>query len=127
MDGKDDSLDGEDREEWDRAWSARTLRSLPGECKLDLQFARWLPLKVAPITIAADPPEFAARGWRESDVCPVCGESTLGSVRIAACLYVAFENLEGDSRGFKFGVGVWAHQSCFESCPDTGRPAGIPW
>jgi hypothetical protein len=121
-DDKDYSLDGKDREEWDRLWSARTQRLLPGECKLNLSDAAGgLRRKLVSVTITDEPPEFAARLWRGSEVCPVCGESTAGCNRVAANLDVIFEG------GVTFGVGVWAHQVCFEKCPDTGIPSRIPW
>jgi hypothetical protein len=126
-DGKDCILGGDEREEWDRIWGTRTQRSLPGECKLDFG-ADWRSLKVRSATIADNPPEFAARVWRASENCPVCGETTTGCVRVAASLEVTFEELGvGLARGFGYFVGVWVHQSCFDCCPDTGRPASIPW
>jgi hypothetical protein len=127
-DGKDYSLGGADRAEWDRLWGARTLRVLPGECRLDLG-APLGPLKVKWVALSDDPPEFATHISRESEVCPVCGESTAGCRRLAATLTVEYERPV--DWPFKcepsFGRGVWAHESCFGRCQDTGRPAGIPW
>jgi len=89
--------------------------------------ADWRFLKVQSATIADNPPEFAARVWRASEICPVCGETTTGCVRVAASLDVTFEKLVSLARGFSYLIGVWVHQLCFERCADTGRPASIPW
>jgi hypothetical protein len=87
-----------------------------------LDLGRNAPLqKLKSVTIADDPPEFSARVWRDSEICPVCGESTAGCVRIGATLGLTFEN------GLRLGWGVWVHPSCFERCADTGISAGIPW
>jgi hypothetical protein len=119
-DEKDYSLGGADRAEWDRLWSARRQRLLPGECKLDM--GRYRPsLKLTAFTIADDPPEFTDRVRRTSETCPVCGEWTSGHDRIGASLDVTFET------GLSFGMGVWVHPACFETCTDTGGPAHIPW
>lgn len=120
MDGKDYSLDGNDREEWDRLWSGRTQRLLPGACKLNLGH-HFAALQLARATITDDPPEVAGLVSRGSEVCPICGESTAGDARVAALLDVTFAN------GLGFGMGVWAHHACFEACSDTGLPARIPW
>jgi hypothetical protein len=117
---KDYSLDGKDRPEWDRLWSARTRRLLPGPCHLDLGNAR-SSQPLAAVSIADDPSEFAGRIYRCSEVCPVCGDLTAGRLRVAATLDVTFES------GVSFGVGVWAHRACFEACHDTEIPAPIPW
>jgi hypothetical protein len=81
----------------------------------------WPLQKLQAVTIADDPPEFAALVYRVSEICPVCDESTAGHVRIGASLDVTFES------GLNFGMGVWVHPACFESCADTGIPARIPW
>jgi hypothetical protein len=112
--------DGKDREEWDRLWGARTQRLLPGPCRLDVG-RQWPHQKLTAVTIADDPPEFAARVCRGSEDCPVCGRSTAGCARVPASLDVTFED------GLSLGIGVWAHESCFDSCSDTGVPARIPW
>jgi hypothetical protein len=87
------------------------------------------PLKVKTFALSDDPPEFADRVWRESEVCPVCGETTADCPRVAATLTLEYEKPVDWS--FKcepsFGMGVWGHESCFERCEDTLRPAGIPW
>src|SRR6516162_108298 len=109
MEEKDYSLDGKDRAEWDRLWSARTQRLLTGKCKLDV--SRHFPSeKVKSVTIADDPTEFAARVHRVSEICPVCGETTAGQVRLGASLEVTID------RGLSLGMGVWVHPACFERC-----------
>lgn len=123
-DNYDSPTDADDRAEWDRLWGARTLRRLPGECRLALP----APSSNA-TTLAPDPVEFADRVPRESEVCPVCGQSTAGSVRVAASLTVEW-TLPADypaDRKLSYLLGVWVHQFCFDCCPDTGQPAGIPW
>ena len=119
-DGKDYSSDGADREEWDRLWRARTQRLLPVERRSNLGHD-FHALQLTALTITDDPPEFADRVWRASEICPVCGETTVGGVRVASTVHLTFEN------GLAIGMGSWAHRACFESCPDTGMPADIPW
>ncbi len=117
--GKDYPVDGADRSEWDRLWSAQTQRRLPGPCRIDL--GQFLPGQSATgVTIAADPVEFASRVHRTSDVCPVCGSPTIDENRLGASLDVPFRN-------GSLGIGVWVHPACFEACEDTGIPARIPW
>ena len=106
-----------DREIWDAAWHARMDRRLPDACKLDL--SRYG--KPTAVTIAANPPEFTDRGWRETDICPVCGNSTLNLPRIGAMLDAQFEDSVG------LFIGVWAHSTCLEMCPVIGKAAHIPW
>lgn len=110
----------DDREEWDRIWGTVTQHRLPPGIQLDLgddqAFGR-----VGSVAISEDPPQFSDRVWRETAVCPVCGCSTVGMQRVAATVHLAFDS------GFQLGKGVWVHRSCFESCPDTGQPAPIPW
>ena len=127
-DGKDYSLGGADREEWDRLWGGKTLRLLPGECGLHLS-SPFEFLKVKAAALSDDPPEFATRVWRESELCPVCGESTAGCRRVAAHLTVEYERpvVWPFMCEPSFWWGVWAHESCFDRCQETGRPADIPW
>src|SRR5262245_21884507 len=114
--------DPDDRAEWDRLWSSTTQRSLPSVPKVGVKLSIGSsPVTVVEVTISADPNEFSDRVWRQSDVCPVCGQSTAGETRLATSLDVILEN------GLMYGVGVWTHRSCFERCPDTGVPAPIPW
>jgi hypothetical protein len=107
-----------DRSEWDRVWGLRTQHRLPAGCKLDLRLNFGQPISV---TISEDPSQFADRNFRESEICPVCGESTKGQSRVPATLDVTFDG------NLRLGIGVWAHRSCYEKCPDTGEKAGIPW
>jgi hypothetical protein len=125
---KDYSLDGKDRPEWDRLWGATTLRLLPGPCRLDLQ-TDFAPLRVKAYFLSPDPVEFAGRMDRQSDCCPVCGESTAGGSQVAVTLYVEFDKPAGwpSQSDFTLGFSAWAHPACFERCQGTGRPAGIPW
>lgn len=73
------------------------------------------------ITIALDPPRFALEGWRSSEVCPLCGESTNRVQRLPATIHPVFES------GLSVGIGVWVHRACFERCPDAGEPTPVPW
>jgi hypothetical protein len=82
LDEKDYSLDGKDRDEWDRLWQARTQRLLPDGCKLDLG-SELSSERLTRVTIADDPPEFAERVHRGSEVCPVCGEHRLRATLVS--------------------------------------------
>jgi hypothetical protein len=122
FDPKDHSLDGKDREEWDRSWREMPHRRLSSPPKAGLSGdalgrfgdpASW--------TISQDPPLFCDRAWRESECCPICGERASGKVRLPATLYPSWAS------GLSVGLGVWVHRTCFESCPDTGESAPIPW
>ena len=121
-DAKDYSLDGKDREEWDRIWRAMPHRRLTSPPKAGLggdalgRFGE--PVSC---TISQDPPLFRDRAWRESERCPICGERTSGKERLPASLHPRWAS------GLSVGLGVWVHRICFESCPDTGEPAPIPW
>jgi ribosomal protein L37AE/L43A len=72
-------------------------------------------------TISRCPPRYVERVWRESDSCPICGETTAGADRLAASLFPTLAS------GFRYGVGIWVHRTCFETCDDTAEPAPIPW
>ena len=111
----------DDRVEWDRAWSSQSHRRL--ETLLNIDVTSGLPVgKVVSVNISEDPPEFSDRGFRQSDECPVCGRMTVGMPRRAASVHPKFE-----SSLINISIGVWVHDKCFESCPDTGEPAPIPW
>jgi hypothetical protein len=121
-DEKDYSLDGKDRAEWDRAWSAMPHRRLLNPPTIDVAGDLGSGCgKVVSVTISEDPPQFSDKPWRESETCPVCGASTAGMRRLPATLHPTFAN------GFNYGAGVWVHPSCFERCPDAGEPPPIPW
>jgi hypothetical protein len=121
-DAKDYSLGGEGREEWDRDWRVMPHRRLSSPPKTGLS-SNALGRFGNPIsfTISQDPPQFCDRVWRESECCPICGERTSGEARLAASLH------PGWASGLTVGIGVWVHRTCFESCPDTGENAPIPW
>jgi hypothetical protein len=76
---------------------------------------------VVAATICQCPSQYIEKVWRESDACPICGEATAGAERLVALLF------RTHASGFGHGVGVWVHRSCFETCPETGEPAPIPW
>ncbi|HZS07960.1 MAG TPA: hypothetical protein VFD58_24210 [Blastocatellia bacterium] len=117
-----DASDFEDRREWNRAWGNQSHRHLNTPLKIDLTNDLSRAGSVISATISEDPPEFSDRAFRQSDECPVCGRTTVGMSRRAASVHPEFEN---GLRNISFGV--WVHNDCFESCPDTGRPAPIPW
>jgi hypothetical protein len=118
---KDYSLDGKDRHEWDLAWASMPHRRLLTPPTIDV--TGHLPGcgEVVSATISEDPPQFSKKAWRPSDTCPLCGAATMGTERLPATLHPGFAN------GLNYGLGVWVHRSCFESCPDTGKPAPVPW
>ena len=121
-DAKDYSLDGDDREEWDRSWRAMPHRRLtsPPKAGVGSGLAKQFGEPNA-FTISQDPPQFADRPWRESDCCPICGDATTGSERLPATLNLRWAD------GLMVGCGVWAHGACFDNCPDTGEPTPVPW
>jgi hypothetical protein len=120
---KDYSLDGKDRAEWDQAWASMPHRRLLPSPKIDVAcfFGSAFGEVVVSVTISEDPPQHSDKPWRQSETCPVCGASTAGTRRLPATLHPTFAN------GFSYGLGVWVHQSCFESSPEAGEPAPIPW
>jgi len=111
----------DDRQEWDRAWSKQTRRFLNTPLKRELINApNWGAVVSA--TISQDPPEFSNLVPERSDECPVCGQITAGIERRAAHVHPEFEN-----GVCNISFGVWVHAECLERCPDTGKPAPIPW
>jgi hypothetical protein len=119
---KDYSLDGKDREEWDRSWRAMPHRRLSSPPKTGLG-GDALGCFGDPVsfTISQDPPQFSDRAGRDLECCPICGERTTGKDRLPASLHPRWAS------GLSVGLGVWVHRNCFESCPDTGELAPIPW
>lgn len=111
-----------DREEWDRAWNSMPLRRLQSPTKLKIgdELLRGLGDPVS-VMISEDPPQFSHKAWRESEACPVCGDTTSGSDRIPATLHPRWES------GMRIGIGVWVHRACFERCPDADEPTPVPW
>jgi hypothetical protein len=122
VDEKDYSLDGKDRAEWDQAWASMPHRRLLTPPKIDVagSFGSGFGELVS-VTISEDPPEYNNKPWRPSEICPVCGATTVGTTRLPSSLHPTFAN------GFSYSLGVWVHRSCFESCPDAGEPTPIPW
>jgi hypothetical protein len=106
-------------QEWEAAWRARLDRRLLAGCKIDVS-ADW-PHAVVSVTISASPQEFADRVWCGSEVCPVCGDQTVGLPRLKAMLDVHYAD------GFGVLVGAWAHDKCLNACPVIGPAAHIPW
>ena len=119
MDGKDYSLDGKDRPEWDQAWASMPHRRLPTKPKVALASSGCG--EVVSATISEDPPQFSNKAWRQSEDCPVCGATTAGAQRLPASLHPTFAD------GLSCGLGVWVHRSCFECCPNADEPTPIPW
>lgn len=109
-----------DRTNWDREWGTRKLRRLTSLPKLDLSHGQGADVLVS-ATIAEIPAAFSDRILSESESCPVCGGSTVNSLRVAATLHLCYES------GLNYGMTVWAHQSCFDACPETEKSAPIPW
>lgn len=112
----------EDRTEWDRVWRERPLRQLVNPVLIDVEptaDATWG--KVVRVEIAADPPQFADVGWRNSEICPVCGKATSSDCRIASTVYPYFES------GFSYGLPCWVHEACLAACEEVAGPAPVPW
>jgi hypothetical protein len=110
----------DDREEWDRLWSGRTQRQLRPPFSLGVRLDPTFG-DLASVTISQAPAEVLKRLWFETPLCPICGGSTIDAPRLVAQINLTFES------GIRYGQCVWAHIACFESCPDTGMPAPIPW
>ena len=114
----------DDRTEWDNAWRNRPLRRFVHPIQIDVaptsDADHWGD--VTHIDIVSDPPQYAGFGWRENDICPLCGRTTIhdGS-RIAVTIYPYF------SKGFSYGRAAWAHESCFAMCEEIPGPAPVPW
>ena len=53
--------------------------------------------------------------------CPVCGELTTETDRIAAHVSVKFPSRDTDE-ALKLGWAVWAHKTCLESCTELDEP-----
>jgi|SRR5215475_4398796 len=119
-------LDGEDRVEWDAAWSGQSYRML----ELPLKIERVSSInelqsgfgKMVSATISEDPVEFIDLVVREIDSCPICGRETVPMERVAACIHPEFKN------GVRnISIGVWVHKDCFQSCSVIEGPAPVPW
>ena len=53
--------------------------------------------------------------------CPVCGELTTETDRIAAYVSLKYRSKESEEP-IKLGFAVWAHKVCVESCPESDEP-----
>lgn len=116
------ATENDDRTAWNQAWASMPHRRLLAPPKIDVAGIFGSSFgEVVSVTISENPPEYSDKPWRPSETCPVCGATTGGTRRLPACLHTAFAN------GFSYGLGVWVHQSCFESCPDAEEPTPIPW
>ncbi len=77
----------DDRAEWDRIWRNRPLRQLVNPVQIDVapspdhEFG-----ELTRVDVAADPPQFADRGNRATETCPVCGVTTSPELRIAVSI-----------------------------------------
>ena len=119
-------LDGEDRVEWDAAWSRQSYRKLELPLKVEgvgpineLQSGSG---KMVSATISEDPVEFSDLVIREIDRCPICGRETIPMERVAASIHPELQN------GVRnISIGVWVHKDCFQSCSVIEGPAPVPW
>ena len=121
MDEKDYSLELKNRAEWDQAWASMPHRRLLTPPKIDVVGSFSGCGRVVSVTISEDPPVFSNKACRVSEICPVCGATTVGTDRLPASLHSQFAN------GFSYGLGIWVHRSCFGCCPDSREPTPIPW
>ena len=130
---------------WDAAWRAVLERRLPDGCKLDLRghlfgstkitirsvlsHLRWWKVRKKlyasmEITIAADPPQYAWRAFRGSEICPVCGSATSSEgPRVGVSLTCTHEQVPK----LRLGLGAWAHPQCLERCEVIGPAKSVPW
>ena len=112
----------DDRAEWDRVWRARPLCRLVNPVQIDVSLTADPALgEVMRVEIAADPPQYAGAIWRQTEVCPACGEVTSPEARIAATVYPHFDS------GVSYGLPCWVHQSCLAACEEVAGPAPVPW
>ncbi len=118
--GESRQVERDDRETWEQAWRNCSHRRIESPIRIDVGLDSDFG-KIVSVTISENPAEFSDKGWRETDYCPICGQTTVGAQRLAATIHPTFET------GFSYGVGVWVHGLCFEKCPETGEPALIPW
>ena len=72
-------------------------------------------------TISLNPQQFSEKLYKSSEICPICGKTTLGVERLSAILNPKFNT------GLAIVYGVWLHPLCFRDCPDSDEPAPIPW
>jgi hypothetical protein len=118
-----ETLIDDDRTEWDNVWRNRPLRRLVGPVQIDVAPSPnhdWGD--VTRVDIAIDPPQFESGVWRKDEICPVCGRATsTKESRVAVTIYPYFAN------GVSFGLGAWAHESCYASCDEVPGPAPVPW
>jgi hypothetical protein len=112
----------EDRTEWDRGWRERPLRQLVNPVQIDVAPTAdpaWG--KLVRVEVAADPPQFSDTGYRNSEICPVCGDVTSAYNQIAATIYPYFDG------GFSYSLPCWVHEACLVSCEEIAGPAPVPW
>lgn len=115
-----------DRESWDKLWSSqRYFRiNMPLKMNLSKTFGTGgMSLEtILSATISEDPQVYSDQVFRSSDECPICGQSTSESNRVAASLHPEIEN------GIKnISFRVWVHNTCLEGCQILHEPAPIPW
>jgi hypothetical protein len=116
------ATENDDRTAWDRAWASMPHRRLVEPPKIDVAGSLASGFgEVVSVTISEDPPEYSDKPGRHSEICPVCGAPTDGTKRLPASLHPTLAN------GFTYGLCVWVHSACFESCPDAKEPTPIPW
>lgn len=110
-----------DRRAWDKAWATMPQRRLIAAPKIEAtgRFGEALGALVS-ATVSGDPPEYSDMNHRPSETCPICGDETLALGRIPATLGLTFAG------GVRYGLGVWVHQACFESCPEADGPKSVP-
>lgn len=112
----------QDRTEWDRVWGSRPVRRLPGPVRIAVAQGDSAEVGMpVHVDIAVDPHQFEETVVRQTDVCPVCGESTANGGRIAVSIYPEFEN------GISYGLGAWAHESCLATCELVPGVKHVPW
>ena len=117
--GEDEERENEEREKWRALFSGIKLRLLTAPPKVDVYGLEFGELRL--VGVSLDPEEVADQIWRESDVCPICGEKTTPADAIAASLQPEFNS------GLSYLMGVWIHRACFEKCPESDEERGVPW
>lgn len=85
MDEKNYDSVAEDRTEWDQAWSAMSVKHLVTDVDLK-QLLQTDFGEILTSTISLCPSQFAEQVYKSSEICPLCGKTTLGVERLSANL-----------------------------------------
>ena len=114
-------MDDIDRDKFDDVWRSMSHRRLLTPPMVDVQGGTTTLGEAVTVTISEDPPQYAHIMTRRSEICAVCGATTVETIRLPVSLHPTFAN------GYTFMLGAWVHTACFEACPITDERTPIPW